>query len=95
MGTKINIMRKRLDLRKAVYACIVAAGAWLVVLLASDVWVHDQTLGEALKGAPQQMVASIGALFAMAWQYKLAALLVCAVIATIIYLRHVPVVKSR
>jgi hypothetical protein len=91
----VNSMRTRIDPMKAVYVCIIAAGAWLAVMLGSDVWVHDQTLPEALKGAPQQMLASLGALVTMAWQYKLAAVLVFAVVATIIYLRRVPVVKSR
>jgi hypothetical protein len=94
-GGRINPIRKRFNPMRTVYVLLIAVGIWLLYTLGMDVWVHDQTLVEAIKGSPQQFVDAIGSLFGMAWQYKLAALLVVIVVITILSMRRVPEIKSR
>jgi hypothetical protein len=90
-----NRLRARIDPLKALIAGLVALGSWVVVLLCVDVWEHDMTLIESVKNTPRQMLANVGALMGMAWQYKLGAVLVIAVVATIFYIRQVPTIRSR
>lgn len=102
MGTRTRTVvawkdtsRSRIDPIKALVTCLVGLGAWVVVLLCVDVWEHDMTLIESVKNTPRQMLANVGALMGMAWQYKLGAVLVIAVVATIFYIRRVPTIRSR
>ena len=81
--------RTKIKPKKVLITCGVALAGWLVVLLCIDVWEHDQTLVEALKGAPHQMLDIMGSLWAMGWQFKLGALVVICVVATIFYIRQV------
>jgi hypothetical protein len=80
---------------KALITCGVALVCWLVALLCVDVWEHNQTLIEALKNAHRQMLGNVGALMDMAWQYKVGAMVVISVVATIFYIRVVPTIRTR
>jgi hypothetical protein len=94
-GAKINPTRMQINPMRTIYLVLSALGIWLLYTLGMDVWAHDQTLWEAIKGSPQQFVDAIGDLLGMAWQYKLGAVLVVIVVITILSMRRVPEIKSQ
>ena len=79
----------------AMLVAILAAIVFLLAMLGVDVFVHDQTLYEALKGSPHQIWHYLGVLAVWAWQYKLGTLLVFAIVTAIVYIRRVPDVKAH
>lgn len=79
---------------KILAASLVAVAGYLLYALGIDVYVHDETLYEALKGFPYQLSRSLGNLFAMAWQYKFVTLVVLAIATGVVYVRRVPDIKN-
>ena len=77
------------------FIAILIAVVLLLVMLGMDVWGHDQTLAEALKGSPHQILHYFGVVAKLAWQYKLGTILVFAMVMAIILVRRVPAVKAH
>jgi hypothetical protein len=75
-------------------ASLVAVAGYLLYALGIDVFVHDETLYEALKGFPYQLSRSLGDLFVMAWQYKFVTLVVLAMATAVVYVRRVPDIRN-
>ena len=79
---------------KILAASVVAVAGYLLYALGIDVFVHDETLYEALKGFPYQLSRALGDLFAMAWQYKFVTLIVFAIATGVVYVRRVPEIRN-
>jgi len=74
---------------------ILVAVVLLLIMLGVDVFSHDQTLSEAIKGSPHQILHYFGVVAALAWQYKIATVLVLGIIIAIVVIRRVPAVKAH
>lgn len=79
---------------KILAASIAAVAGYLLYALGIDVFVHDQTLYEALKGFPYQLSRSLGDLLVMAWQYKFVTLVVLAIATAVVFVRRVPDIRN-
>jgi hypothetical protein len=78
-----------------VFASLLAVVGFMFAMIGVDVFVHDETLGEAWKGYPHQFVQSMGSLFALAWQYKFVTFIFCAIALAVLYVRVVPPIKNQ
>lgn len=74
---------------------IVVVVGFMLIMLGVDVWIHDETLVEAWKSSPHEFLHYLATLLLLAWQYKLATLVVFAAAIAIVYIRRVPGVKSH
>ncbi len=80
---------------KIVVALVVAAIGFMVVMTGVDVFVHDETIYEAWKGAPHQIEHWLADLFILAWQYKFVTIVAFAIAMAIVYVRFVPEIKNQ
>jgi|HubBroStandDraft_6_1064221.scaffolds.fasta_scaffold2230641_1 hypothetical protein len=80
---------------KLVIVLIITAIAYVLVMLGNDVFAHDQSLAEAVKGSPHQFVHSLGELAALAWQYKVVTLIAVGIAVAVALVRPVPPVKNQ
>jgi hypothetical protein len=79
---------------KIFVASVAAVAGYLLYALGIDVFVHNETLYEALKGFPYQLSRSLGDLFVMAWQYKFVTLVALGIATGIVYVRRVPEIRN-
>ncbi len=79
---------------KILAASLAAVAGYLLYALGIDVFLHDETLYEALKGFPYQLARALGNLCAMAWQYKFVTLVVLAIATAVVYVRRVPDIRN-
>jgi len=88
--TAKNIMRM-----KMLFAGFVAALGFVLAMIGMDVFAHDQSFHEAVKGLSHQTVEWLGQLCVLAWQYKFVTAVFIAVVLAAIYVRQVPEVKHQ
>jgi hypothetical protein len=87
-GSRIGPMR-------FIFWVILTAFAYVCYMVGDDVFVHDQTFGEAWKGSPHQLIQNMGQLATMAWQYKFVSLIFFGIVSAILLVRLVPDVKNQ
>ncbi len=83
-------------MKKIVFALVIAAAIVFVpAMIVVDVFVHDETIYEAWKGLPHQIVHWLADLFILAWQYKFVTIVAFAIAMAIVYVRFVPDIKNQ
>lgn len=80
---------------KILVAGMAAAFAFVMTMIGLDVFVHDQTLREAIHGMSHQSRAALMDLLGLAWQYKAATFIGCAIIIAVFYVRRVPEIRNQ
>ena len=85
------------NMRSMKWALITLAAlvAIAVIMLLSNVFVHDQTVSESLKNFPDDLGRAALHLLGLAWQYRVATAVVVGLIVTIILIRQVPNIGHR
>jgi len=76
-------------------ASLLAVVGFMFAMIGVDIFVHDETMAEALKGYPHQFLQSLGSLFVLAWQYKFVTFVFCAIALAVLYVRVVPPIKNQ
>jgi TRAP-type uncharacterized transport system fused permease subunit len=80
---------------KFLMASLIAVLGFMFTMIGVDIFVHDETFQEALKGYPSQFIQSVGDLFALAWQYKFVTLVAFAILMAVLFVRGVPEVRNQ
>ena len=87
--------RRGVEPIKFVIAAIVAALGFFLGILGIDVFVHDQTVREALDGIGHHAWLALNSFYSTAWQYKVLTLIAIGIVVAIFYVRVVPEIKSQ
>lgn len=80
---------------KLLFASMVAVFGFLLAMIGMDVFAHNQSFHEALRGMPNQFRHSLLDLLGLAWQYKFPTVVAFAIVIAVLYVRGVPEVRNQ